>query len=334
MNPWQVYWIRHQRAIVTVAAVLLTAGLAAGALAWAHVTVTVEADGRTLIVPAWRTSVAGALARAGVTLGPYDIVQPPADTPLEEGMPITVRRAVPLKVTADGETKTIHTTSPTVGEALAAAGIMTNEGNRVEPDPSTPVNADLDVRVVRVRQETVVVEQAIPFGVDRREDGSLELGLSRVVQAGRQGRKQVTLAVTYEDGEKVRSAVVDEQVVQQPVTQIVAVGTSGTISRGGQTIRFRKALEMASTAYYPGPESTGKYSDGYTSIGLKATYGVVAVDPRVIPLRSRLYIDGYGFAIAGDVGSAIKGNRIDLCFDTYEEAIRWGRRKVKVYILQ
>jgi 3D (Asp-Asp-Asp) domain-containing protein len=73
--------------------------------------------------------------------------------------------------------------------------------------------------------------------------------------------------------------------------------------------------------------------DGTTSIGLRAGYGVVAVDPELIPLRSVLYIEGYGRAIAGDVGSAIKGRRIDLGFEKAREAYRFGRRVVRVYIL-
>jgi 3D (Asp-Asp-Asp) domain-containing protein len=90
---------------------------------------------------------------------------------------------------------------------------------------------------------------------------------------------------------------------------------------------------MEATAYDPGPISCGKYADGYTAIGMKAEKGVVAVDPRVIPMRTRLYVEGYGLAIAADTGGAIKGNRIDLCFPTYQEALRYGRRTVKVYLL-
>jgi 3D (Asp-Asp-Asp) domain-containing protein len=66
---------------------------------------------------------------------------------------------------------------------------------------------------------------------------------------------------------------------------------------------------------------------------MRATHGVVAVDPNVIPLYTRLYIEGYGPAIAGDIGGAIRGQRIDLCFDSLGEALDWGRRPVTVYIL-
>lgn len=98
-------------------------------------------------------------------------------------------------------------------------------------------------------------------------------------------------------------------------------------------LRYRRKLTMEATAYEPGPVSNGKWSTGYTAIGLKAGLGVVAVDPTVIPLRSRLYIEDYGYAVAGDVGAAIKGNRIDLGFPTVDECVQFGRQKVVVYVL-
>lgn len=90
---------------------------------------------------------------------------------------------------------------------------------------------------------------------------------------------------------------------------------------------------MLATAYDPGPRSCGDSADGVTAIGLKAGRGVVAVDPRIIDLGSRVHVEGYGPAIAGDVGGAIKGKRIDLGYDTYEEALVFGRRMVRVHIL-
>lgn len=93
------------------------------------------------------------------------------------------------------------------------------------------------------------------------------------------------------------------------------------------------SMNMEATAYDPGPISCGPNANGYTATGMKAGYGVVAVDPRVIPLGTKVYVEGYGYAIAADIGGAIKGNRIDLCYNTYQEAIRFGRRMVRVYLL-
>ena len=80
-------------------------------------------------------------------------------------------------------------------------------------------------------------------------------------------------------------------------------------------------------------EATAYSGGGTTASGMAAAVGRVAVDPRVIPLGTRLYIEGYGYAVAADTGGAIKGNRIDLFFETYDEAISFGRRKVTVYVL-
>ncbi len=98
---------------------------------------------------------------------------------------------------------------------------------------------------------------------------------------------------------------------------------------------YKEMRLMEATAYYPGPECTGKYSKyGRTYTGKKARYGLVAVDPKVIPLGTELFIEGYGKAEAADIGGAIKGNKIDLCFTTYAEAKKYGRKKIKVYILK
>lgn len=118
-------------------------------------------------------------------------------------------------------------------------------------------------------------------------------------------------------------AVLLKEVV--PVSRIVAT------PRGVYFCRAIKTMEA--TAYYPGPECTGESCDGLTSTGKKARFGIIAVDPKVIPLGTKVYIQGYGFAEAEDVGGAIKGNRIDLCFNTYREAVRFGRKKMKVFIL-
>ena len=98
-------------------------------------------------------------------------------------------------------------------------------------------------------------------------------------------------------------------------------------SRGHMTYKMLHTMEA--TAYLPG-DGDGR---GITATGIKATWGVVAVDPKVIPLGSRVYVPGYGFAIAADTGGAIKGRKIDLCMEDYGQAIQFGRRPVEVYVL-
>ncbi|MGM0365643.1 MAG: 3D domain-containing protein [Actinomycetota bacterium] len=89
--------------------------------------------------------------------------------------------------------------------------------------------------------------------------------------------------------------------------------------------------EMTATAYYSG--GGGLSGNGITAIGLRVRKGIVAVDPKVIPLGTKLYIPGYGEAFAGDTGGRIKGNRIDLAFESLAECYRFGRRKIRVYLV-
>lgn len=90
--------------------------------------------------------------------------------------------------------------------------------------------------------------------------------------------------------------------------------------------------EMIATAYYSA--GGGLNGDGIAATGLRVKKGIVAVDPRVIPLGTKLYIPGYGEALAADTGGWIKGNRIDLAFDTLEECFRFGRRRIRVYLVE
>ncbi len=93
--------------------------------------------------------------------------------------------------------------------------------------------------------------------------------------------------------------------------------------------------DMVATAYYAfGKGGNDINGNGITAIGLRARKGIIAVDPRVIPLGTKLYVPGYGEALAGDTGGWIKGSRIDLCFESLEECFRYGRRRIKIYLVE
>jgi len=98
----------------------------------------------------------------------------------------------------------------------------------------------------------------------------------------------------------------------------------------------QKYFLLTATAYYPGAECCYPFNDGLTALGHKAGHGSVAIDPKNGPLKmgQNVYIEGYGSGVCNDVGSAIKGWKIDLCFDTLEEAQEWGVKLVKVYIIE
>jgi 3D (Asp-Asp-Asp) domain-containing protein len=147
---------------------------------------------------------------------------------------------------------------------------------------------------------------------------------------GRTGVKVQRFLNTFADGRLVSTTYLSQEVVRQGIPSVTRIGTKVLVASRGQ-FAGREYMELVATAYSP---YCCRGVDSATALGLRAGYGVVAVDPRVIPLRSRLYIEGYGYAIAGDTGGAIKGLRIDLGMDTLRAAKQFGRRAVRVYILE
>lgn len=137
---------------------------------------------------------------------------------------------------------------------------------------------------------------------------------------------------------KGEAAIVPSPSPSSAKKAILGDGTASySLASRGDLSRYTKVYTMSATGYDPCMICTGK-TNGVTASGIQAVKGVVAVDPKVIPLGSRVYVETaggeyiYGTAIAGDTGGAIKGNKIDLCFGSHEEALSFGRRTVNVYV--
>jgi 3D (Asp-Asp-Asp) domain-containing protein len=165
---------------------------------------------------------------------------------------------------------------------------------------------------------------------------NLAPGHTKVIAPGSAGVIEVRVVYAQRDGGPVHRTVIASTVTRVPKSRIVAEGIGGTPltsfeehSLARMAYMARSAIEMLATAYTADCAGCG----GMTAIGRRAGKGIVAVDPRVIPLGTHLYIPGYGIAVAGDTGGDIVGNRIDLGFDSWREAMSFGRRDVKVYRL-
>lgn len=182
-----------------------------------------------------------------------------------------------------------------------------------------------------MRTETKVEVKEIPYQVQYVT--SRTVGKGRIVKAveGKVGHITKTYKVTYEGDKLLKKELVDTA-REEPVNTVFNIGTQGYAGSRGSYVRG-KVLTLEATAYDPSA-GRGRYATGRTATGMRAQYGVVAVDPRVIPLGSHVYVEGYGFAIAADTGGAIKGNRIDLCMPTDRECRIFGRRPVKVHVLK
>jgi 3D (Asp-Asp-Asp) domain-containing protein len=239
-----------------------------------------------------------------------------------------------VTITANGETKTVETTATTVGELLESQEILLSKQDRCTVPLTTPITADMKPLVItRIKTETVQERVVVPFTTRKQLTPKLPYGQSKLVSAGVNGERIATYKVIYKDGAQVFRKMITHA-VRAPKNALVKTGVRGATfshmlaSRG--SLGGARVLTMRATGY--GPNRNGRWN-ALCRTGMRPGKGIVAVDPRFIPLGTRLYIENYGYAIAGDTGGAIKGNRIDLAFDSYYEAEAIGRRNVRVMIL-
>lgn len=304
----------------------------AGVFSWCSVLlarqeITIEADGKEIVHKTLKVTVDEALKEAGVEVNGGDKVTPAPTERVIDGMKVVVERAFPVQVAVDGSVQTIYTTRVPVKDVLTLTSFSLDNDDKVSPSLDSIVSPGCKIKVTRVEQKTIKEQYSIPASSEKKADSSLIKGQQRVLEKGSPGEGERTIKVVYEDGKEVSRETVEERVLQPPVNKVIAYGTTNAVSRGGNTLRYRRVLQARATAYGP---STGKY----TATGAKAGRGSIAVDPSVIPLGTRLYVDGYGHGVANDVGGAIKGNTVDVYFPSDAECRRWGVRTVKVYILQ
>lgn len=303
-----------------------------------EVQVTIEEENETV----WTTAstVKELLTDLNQEIGEHDKVEPSLDAELESGMTVTYQEAFPVTVTSDGETEEKWTTSITVADFLDDQGIEIGEMDRVEPDSDETLNEESEVQVVRVEKVTDVVEEAISYGTVSENDSSLARGTEKVRESGEEGKKKKHYEVILEDGEEVSRELIDEEVVSESQDRVVAVGTRApqqNVSRsgntGGSSASGGSWMNFTATAYTA--YCTGCSGVTRTGIDLRANpnANVIAVDPSVIPLGSRVEVEGRGVFLAGDTGGAIKGRKIDIFMPDRSNALAFGRQSVRVRVL-
>lgn len=270
------------------------------------------------------------LEKSGLIIGLGDVI----DLTEEKGtVTLSVTRAFPVSVRADGQTVLIMMTEGTVAKALTKAGLACGQRDRLNYETTAEVFSGMLITLDRVTGDQVVETVSIDYDTKKVETDELYVGETKVSQKGEKGEKKNTYEVTYVNGEETDRELISSEVTKEPVEKIVLVGTkvkSAFLASSTAPKNYKKVISMTATAYSAG---------GYTASGLPAQWGVVAVDPKVIPLGTRVYVetpDGryiYGEAVAADTGGAIKGYKIDICVNTRKEAYAFGRRAVNVYIL-
>ena len=232
-----------------------------------------------------------------------------------------------VRILVDGHAIETHTASVEPEQILDYAGVRLGEQDEF-------YSKQLDEK-----KTEIVVYRALPIAIEykgeRKEllttrqtvgDALSDLGYNvndYTVAPGLNAKVEKNLTIKLEDSAAIKAAEA-ARIAEEERRRAQRIETS----RG--MVHYTDVLTMEATAYLP----TDGSATGTTATGIPAERGIVAVDPDVIPLGTRLYIPGYGEAIAADTGGAIVGNKIDLCMEDYGEAMEFGRRDITVYVLQ
>jgi len=306
--------------------------------------VSLNLDGEIIEVVSYSKTVEEFIESEEINIKEGAFISVPLDTKIKNDLEFTIKNPKNYTIDINGSLLEVTSVHTNIEEILKDLDIELGELDYTLPDKTEDISPNTTIELYRVVEVIETQDVEIPFEEQVTMNKELDRGTIKVIQEGKNGLRRSEIKNKYINGVLDSSVVVKDEVVTEPIPRIVEKGSKELViatSRGDT--RYRKAITMKASAYDLSYESTGKSPGdkyyGITASGTKARPGVVAVDPNVIPLGTKLYIESldntkdYGFAIAEDKGGAIKGNKIDLFFSTNAECISFGRRNVKVYIL-
>lgn len=322
--------------------------------------VMVDVDGTETAYYTTVDTVGEFFAENNLSFTKHDDVSHTADDAIEDGLKLEVAQAFQVTVNDGGKKKKVWTTGGTVEDLLASANIKYNKksNDKLNVKLDDTVQADDKISIIRVTKSKKEVTEAVAFQEERQEDSSLEKGKTRVVQEGKEGSVIKVFEIIKENGKEVDRKLIETKTVEEGQNRVIALGTKepqqDLVQVAKKTPKQEKPKQetKAPAKKKPAAEkpsgkefyvtasaftATCSGCSGVTRIGinLKANPNakVIAVDPSIIPLGTKVWVEGYGEAIAGDTGGNIVGHRIDVHVPTKADAYRWGVRKVKIRIL-
>jgi resuscitation-promoting factor RpfB len=276
-------------------------------------------------------TVGDALFDAGITVYLADQVTPELNTPISAGLQVRIQRSIPVSIIADGAMVKTRTQGKTVADALSDAGIALLGLDYTVPSEAAPLQPGIVIRIIHVREETVVEQQTLPFDTIYQGDPALELDQTQLAQAGQPGLQEARTRIRYENGVEVSRQAEGTLTVQPAQNRIISYGTNivlRTLDTPSGPVQYWRVIRMYATSY--SPKALG--GDNITATGRTLTTGIVGIDPTVIPYGTQIYVPGYGVGVAADTGGPRSTHLwIDLGYS--DDEYRPWSQYVEVYIL-
>lgn len=316
---------QNTRLLIGLSAVII-AFLCFGFLMRKEKEIIINLDGSKTSVLTRCITVNTVLREQDISWKDKDFVFPAPDQLVKPSDVIHLYKCVPVEIETDGNLISLEHTSADVFELCNAAGITLGPLDKVE---GTVDKTDLPVRlsVIRVQEKHLEIEETVPCQKQKTLDPDLAKGRLKILQNGEDGLIRKKYLVRYENGREITRREIESVVLREAKPEVTALGTKGTMMISSRSpVNPKRTLLVQATAY--------THTGNTTFTGTYPHIGTIAVDPQVIPLGSRMWVEGYGYGIAQDTGGLIRGDIIDLFMDTEQDCWRWGRRRVKVYILE
>lgn len=342
--------IRRKSNVIKMLAMLLAVICLVGTLsqtAQAENTFVITDGDAVTVHTTYASDPATVLQEAGVALSEDDIYTTESVDGVSE---ITVQRSQTITVYYGDEVLQANSYGETLESLFVRLGIIVDDALVVSMPLDTMTYDGMQVNAAHSNESIESYTVEIPFEYAYCNDPTLPVGEEKVLVKGVPGQMLCTANVTFVNGEEVSRNVYQQTVITEPVSQLIAVGTGEMVGQEntapiigdgfivlptGEVLTYTRTDRFVATAYT-------KYDDGCdetTANGAQVKWGVVAVDPKVVPYGTRMFIvtrDGsfvYGLATAEDCGGAIQNKRLDLYMPTLEEAFAFGVRDCIVYFL-
>jgi len=240
---------------------------------------------------------------------------------------------VNVSVTFGDEETLVNTPEICVEEILAELGIYLDDNDRTDVPLDTIAYDEMKVVVSKIDEVEVVSTRTDYYETIVNPVKTVPKGEQELVQEGENGITIRVIRQTYENGKLTDEVLVSETVEKAVSNRIINEGTGGIFyAPDGKAYRYSHYIDVEATAY------SGEQFPGLTFTGKQVEVGMIAVDPDVIELGSKCYVIGdagdFGVMYAEDTGSKILGKAIDIFMLLTEEALRFGRQPMRVYILE
>lgn len=300
------------------------------------VPVTITTPQGTQTIYSSAPTLGKALLEAGITFTSADRLEPPADTPLSGSVEARFQPARALEITLDDRTVSVFSAAPTVGEALAEAGLALQGLDYSFPAAEKKIPGSGKIKVVRVQEQIILSQEPLPNETEFQPDPELEIDNQRFIEIGTFGVKAQQERVRLEDGQEVKRQVTAEWVAREPENRVIGYGTKiskKTAKVPDGTIEYWRAVPMYATSYSPCRLGVPQCND-VTASGLKLQKGVAGVAKSWYgyTVGQRVYVPGYGTAVIADFGNGLPGRYlIDLGYS--ESDFKVWHQNVTVYFL-